>query len=72
MVIPKFISVTDAAGHSETVGVREIEKIVRDPDEAEAVLYFKDGRTLPVEAESADRLLKRVPELERGHDVRIG
>ena len=40
MVIPKFISVTDAAGHSETVAVREIEKIVRDPDEDEPVLCF--------------------------------
>jgi hypothetical protein len=54
--------VTDSSGHAGVVAVEDIEKIVREQEEA--VLYFRDGRTLPVRVEDADRLLKCLPELE--------
>ena len=55
-VIPKYMAVTDAAGHTESIAVRNIAKIVRDQDEA--VLYFRDGSTLPIRVEDAERILK--------------
>ena len=64
MVILTLMGVTDSAGHSGLVTVREVEKIVRDRDDDEAVLYFNDGRTLSIRTEDADRLLKCIPGLE--------
>ncbi len=62
MIIPKYMGVTDAAGHTESIAVQDIEKIVRDREEA--VLYFRDGSTLPIRVEDAERILKWLPGLE--------
>ena len=64
MIIPTLAGVTDSTGHSGVVVVRDIEKVVGDRDDKVAVLCFKDGHTLPVRAEGANRLLKCLPELD--------
>ncbi len=49
-------------GHTESIALADIENIFRG--QQEAVLYFRDGSTLPIRFEDAERILKLVPGLE--------